>query len=211
MKKILVLLITAFLIFGCEKNEPYKNDYSSNNSNSSVNNQVDNNSELPSTPKIEDGYLRIYNQSLSNTYQCYVNDICIATVPPQKDYLYTAYNSGGHTLHIKVVLNGESVPDGPATKSVTLKKGVINSLKIPELANLYIKNSSSDDYTVTINDGLFEFVLRPNQTYTVENLDLYARYKIYVVQKNGYLFYPTKETYYYTMTDLMQNVISFNQ
>ena len=57
---------------------------------------------------------------------------------------------------------------------------------------------------------MFIFDLRPNQTYTVENLDIYATYKITVVQKDGYLFFPTQRDYNYTMTDLMQNVFSFN-
>lgn len=231
MKKILFLLITSILVISCgiTGEEPNKPNNSENSDIIYPNEDVPNNEpvvkpeDVPNNePAVKpeedeeickDGRVRIFNKSLSNTYKCYINDICIATIEPQKNYLYTAYCSAGHTLHMDVEEKSKKHDPftfNPSYYSIELKPNVINVLNIPRLAPLYIKNSSNDTYSVSINDGLFYFQLKPNVTYTVENLDIHATYKISVVQLNGYFFYPTKKTYNYTMTDLMQNVFSFN-
>ena len=217
MKKIVFLLITSILVISCgiTGEEPNKPNNSENSDIIYPNEDVPNNEPVVKPEEDEeickDGRVRIFNKSLSNTYQCYINDICIATIEPQKNYLYTAYCSAGHTLYIDIEEKGEKHESfGPSDFSVKLGTNSISVLNIPNLAPLHIKNSSSDNYSVSINDGLFKFDLRPNQTYTVENLDIHATYKITVVQKDGYLLFPTQRDYNYTMTDLMQNVFSFN-
>lgn len=211
MKKIVFLLIASLVLVSCGRdNEPIGPDNSGSNIETPVEPENPAVPEKPAEPEVKICYLKINNKSLSNTYQCYIDDMCIA-VKPQSSYLFKEISNNEHTLYLYVVLYGEPIPEGPSClTSVKMVPNVVKELNIPEQADLYIKNSSSDTYSVTINDGLFKFNLRGGITYTIENLDLYAKYKIDVVQQNGYLFYPTKKTYYYTMTGLMQNIFTFN-
>ncbi len=219
MKKILFLFITSMLVIGCslsgeeplgpnnsgsnnsvvtDKNnssENSKDSGSSNSSNSSTSKPVQSKPEIPKYAKL---YFK--NNSNINRYKCYVNNIAETTVPTKSTSKAFEYYSGTYQIVIEQVDNVYENYRVKYSGNYNLTAGQTQTISFPNLATLTLKSNSSDDYNISINDGMLEYVCLTGHSIEIKNLDC-ATYKVKFTQRNGYHFYPTVETVYITLPE----------
>lgn len=206
MKKIVFLLFASFLLVSCGRdNEPIGPVHSSGNNSSSSSSSSS--SSTSNTEKI--GYINFVNVSSENKYRCYVNNKEVAIISPRKSFILKC-NAGSYKIRVEQYDNIYNDKMAVYEDNIMVYNGATHKAEFPYLDNLILINESNDDYYVTINDGMYELLVEPVWASRVYNLDVFATYKIYVVQKNGYLFFPTKKTYYYTMNNSGYNAFKFN-
>lgn len=200
MRKIVFLLITSLVLVSCGRDKepigPVHNNGSSNSSSTNDNKQ-----------KI--GYINFVNVSYDNKYKCYVNNKEVAIVSPRKSFILKC-NAGSYKIRVEQYDNIYNDKMAVYEDNIIVYNNATHKAEFPYLDNLVLINESNDDYYVTINDGKYELLVESVWQSVINNLDVYATYKIYVVQKNGYLFFPTKKTYYYTMNNSGNNILEFN-
>ena len=191
MKKIVLLLIASLVLVSCGRdNEPYGPDEdiiypSGGNSSSTV------------TPTLTPKYAKIYyrNNSSINTYKIYLNGIGEVTLAPKSTSKAFQYYSGTSQIVAEQTTNIYNNSAAQFSGNFNFDAGTTETIDFPLLASLTIKSNSVDDYNVSINDGMWEYVILTGGSVTLNNLDC-TTYKIKVTQRNGYFFYPTVETYY---------------
>lgn len=206
MKKIVFLLIASLVLVSCGRdNEPigpiHNNGSSSSNSSSNSGGTNDNKQKI--------GYINFVNVSYDNKYKCYVNNKEVVIVSPRKSFILKC-NAGSYKIRVEQYDNIYNDKMAVYEDNIIVYNNATHKAEFPYLDNLVLINESNDDYYVTINDGMYEVLVDPVWPSVINNLDVYATYKIYVVQKNGYLFFPTKKTYYYTMNNSGNNILEFN-
>lgn len=200
MKKIVLLLIASLVLVSCGRdNEPLGPVH--NNGSSSSNSTNDNKQKI--------GYISFVNVSYANKYKCYVNNKEVAIISPRKSFILKC-NAGSYKIRVEQYDNIYNNKMAVYEDDIVVNDGKTFKAEFPLLDKLFLENASNDDYYVTINDGMYELLVNPVLVSTISNLDVFATYKIYVVQKNGYLFFPTKKTYYYTMNNSGNNTFKFN-
>lgn len=174
----------SIVIISCGKdNEP---SFPNNNNNNS------------STSK--HAYLTVNNNSKLITYKLYINDVYTETLVPLSSSEKLKFYEG--TYKISVTQSNYIYKDVSTTfhGNFNLEAGVHQKVDIPNLADLKITNTTSDDYYVTIDDGAYEFIINASSYITIKDIDC-TMHKIYVVQKNGYTLWPTKNTYYVKVSE----------
>lgn len=218
MKKIVLLLIASLVLVSCGRDKEPIGPNHNNNSNSSSSSSSNNNSGSSfgdtNHDKEKFAYINFVNVSKTNKYKCYVENIAVSVVKPNSNYVSTCAFSNGTTgtFNIKVEQYDNIYNDKMAVykDNIIVYNGATHKAEFPYLDDLILINESNDDYYVTINDGMYELLVESDAASRVYDLDVFATYKIYVVQKNGYLFFPTKKTYYYTMNNSGYNAFKFN-
>ena len=205
MKKIVFLLIASLVLVSCGRDkdsEPFFPD--------SGNNQPENpytppattptTPVIPSTPTTKFAKLYFKNNSNINRYRCYVNNIAETTVPAKSTSKAFEYYSGTYQIVIEQVDNVYEDYKTTYSGNYNLTAGQTKTINFPNMATLTLKSNSVDDYNISINDGMFEYVCLTGNSITIKNLDC-ATYKVKFTQRNGYFFYPTVQTVYITLPE----------
>ncbi len=158
------------------------------------------NSSSSSSDQAKSGTIKMYNQSQKNSYlvtyngQKYGNALLLPgrqkTVEvPTGYYQFTIQQQDGY-------VNGHQ---NEYTATGTVNSGSTLNVNFPKFGTLIVRNYTSDPYSVSINDGLYSFTVQGGYQHTLNNCDE-GYYKIYFKQQSGYLFYPTEDTRYGTLT-----------
>lgn len=187
------MLLASIVLVSCGDDEPYGPDNIISPDGGSSSSTV---TPTP-TPTPTSKYAKIYykNKSSINTYKVYLNGVGEVTVAPKSTSKAFQYYSGTYQIVAEQTTNIYNNTAAQFSGNFNFDAGTTETIDFPLLASLTIKSNSVDDYNVSVNDGMWEYVILSGGSVTLNNLDC-TTYKIKVTQRNGYFFYPTVETYF---------------
>ena len=204
MKKILFLLITSMIVMSCgisgEEPKGPNNDSDIVLPDEYYDNEKDDKptTVVPTPESSKYAKVSFKNNSSINMYAVYVNGILECSVKPKTTSSVYRYYPNTYQIVVKQSENIYNENVATYSKNYNLDAGDTQTISFPNLGSMILKSNSPDDYNISINDGMWEYVCLAGNTITLSNIDC-TTYKVKLTQRNGYMFYPTVETYYVTV------------